>query len=238
MIKSALLATCCSIMLVLSGFSIHAAWANDEGASGIYALYYRNGESYTLVLQSSMNPNGEFGKYDASQGGPVTPAIEGADSAKRRGWSSKVDSQVAKVVVRDVIKPSDTFAWFEDMTNCTEMDLAKLDTSNVTDMGSMFAQCSALNSVDVSGWDTSKVEDMAMMFWNCSALKSLDVSRWNTSKLESSASMFAYCSSLASLDVSRWNVESLESAMLMFKGCRSLKTLDVSQWHAPALTRA
>ncbi|MEY8461218.1 BspA family leucine-rich repeat surface protein [Eggerthellaceae bacterium 24-137] len=140
--------------------------------------------------------------------------------------------------MRDVIKPSDTFAWFEDMTNCTEMDLAKLDTSNVTDMGSMFAQCSALNSVDVSGWDTSKVEDMAMMFWNCSALKSLDVSRWNTSKLESSASMFAYCSSLASLDVSRWNVESLESAMLMFKGCRSLKTLDVSQWHAPALTRA
>ncbi|NBJ66619.1 BspA family leucine-rich repeat surface protein [Enterorhabdus caecimuris] len=238
MVKSALLATCCGVLLALSGFSAHAAWADGGDASDIYAVYYKNGGSYTLVLQSDETPDTRYGECDAKQGGRVTAAVEETSGAIRRGWSSDVDSQVTKVIVRDAIKPSDTFSWFEDMTSCTEMDLAKLDTGNVTNMDSMFAQCTSLKSVDVSGWDTSKVESMALMFWNCSSLESLDVSRWDTSKLGSAASMFSCCGSLASLDVSRWNVKSLKDSMLMFKGCRSLKTLDVSQWHAPALTRA
>ena len=240
MVKSALLATCCGVLLALSGFSAHVAWADGGHASDIYALYYKNGENYTLVLQSEETPDTDtrYGEHDAKQGGKVTAAIVETSGAKRRGWLSDVDSRVTKVIVRDIIKPSDTFSWFEDMTNCTEMNLAKLDVSNVTDMTSMFAQCKSLRSVDVSGWDTSKVEGMAQMFWNCSSLEALDVSRWNVSRVRTTQSMFNSCTSLAALDVSSWNMGSLEKSPLMFKECRSLKTLNLSKWDTPKLIKA
>ncbi|WP_304596783.1 BspA family leucine-rich repeat surface protein [Adlercreutzia caecimuris] len=238
MVKSALLATCCGVLLALSGFSAHVAWADGGHASNIYALYYKNGENYTLVLQSEETPGEGYGEYVPKQGGKVTAAIVETSGAKRRGWLSDVDSRVTKVIVRDIIKPSDTFSWFEDMTNCTEMSLAKLDVSNVTDMTSMFAQCKSLKSVDVSGWDTSKVESMAQMFWNCSSLEALDVSRWNTVRVKTTQSMFNSCTSLAALDVSSWNMGSLEKSPLMFKECRSLKTLNLSKWDTPKLSKA
>ena len=238
MVKSALLATCCGALLALSGFSAHVAWADGGHASDIYALYYKNGENYTLVLQSEETPGEGYGEYVPKQGGKVTAAIVETSGAKRRGWLSDVDSRVTKVIVRDIIKPSDTFSWFEDMTNCTEMNLAKLDVSNVTDMTSMFAQCKSLKSVDVSGWDTSKVEGMAQMFWNCSSLEALDVSRWNVSRVRTTQSMFNSCTSLAALDVSSWNMGGLEKSPLMFKECRSLKTLNLSKWDTPKLTKA
>ena len=238
MVKSALLATCCGVLLALSGFSAHVAWADGGHASDIYALYYKNGENYTLVLQSEETPGEGYGEYVPKQGGKVAAAIVETSGAKRRGWLSDVDSRVTKVIVRDIIKPSDTFSWFEDMTNCTEMNLAKLDVSNVTDMTSMFAQCKSLKSVDVSGWDTSKVEGMAMMFWNCSSLEALDVSHWNTVRVKTTQSMFNSCTSLAALDVSSWNMGNLEKSPLMFKECRSLKTLNLSKWDTPKLAKA
>ena len=54
------------------------------------------------------------------------------------------------------------FAAFEKMTS---IDLSALDTSEVTDMDSMFYYCGSLLSLDVSNFNTSQVTNMSRMFY-------------------------------------------------------------------------
>ena len=90
-------------------------------------------------------------------------------------------------------------------TVITSIKKWKIDTSNVTDMNSMFIFCSALTSLDLSSFNTSNVTDMNYMFNRCSALTSLDVSSFDTSNVTNMSRMFSYCTALTSLDVSSFN---------------------------------
>ena len=118
----------------------------------------------------------------------------------------------------------------------TKIDLSGLDTSNVTDMASMFSGCSLLTSLDVSGFDTRRVMNMLDMFNSCSSLTSLDVSNFDTSSVAYMANMFAGCSSLTSLDVSNFDTSSVAYMDNMFNSCSSLTSLDLSNWNTSNVT--
>ena len=68
-------------------------------------------------------------------------------------------------------------------------------TSDVTDMGSMFYNCSYLTSVPL--FDTSKVTDMSSMFDGCSSLTS--VPSFDTSRVIYMGAMFYDCSRLETI---------------------------------------
>ena len=90
------------------------------------------------------------------------------------------------------------------------------DTSNVTDMGEMFRNCTKLTSVPQL--DTSNVVNMTDMFNGCSNLTTIP--QLNTYKSTRMTAMFFGCSNLTTipqLDTS--NVDSMGS---MFSGCTSL----------------
>ena len=73
-------------------------------------------------------------------------------------------SQIKKVVVNPGVKAGTScYRLFYSFSNCTEMDLSNLDTSNVTSMREMFNGCSGLTSLDVSRFDTSNVTIMYEM---------------------------------------------------------------------------
>ena len=109
----------------------------------------------------------------------------------------------------------------------TSLDVTKIDTSNVTNMSGMFSGCSVLTSLDVSKLDTSNVTSMSWMFSGCSGLTSLDVSKFNTSKVTDMTSMFYNCSKLTSLDVSKLDTSNVINMFQMFLGCKNLKDLVV-----------
>lgn len=46
-----------------------------------------------------------------------------------------------------------------------------------------FPSCSSLKELDLSKWDTSNVTDMISMFEGCSSLKELDISNFDTSNV-------------------------------------------------------
>ena len=127
--------------------------------------------------------------------------------------------------------------------NCTNSTIQKtitsveyLDTSNVTDMRSMFDGCSALTSLDVSGFDTTNVTDMRSMFDGCSALTSLDVSGFDTTNVTNMRSMFDGCKALTSLDVSGFDTTNVKDMSSMFEGCKALTSLDVSGFDTTDVT--
>ena len=61
------------------------------------------------------------------------------------------------------------------------IDVTNLDTSQITDMNSMFIGCMGLTSLDVSHFDTSQVTNMSNMFYYCTGLASFDLSNFDTS---------------------------------------------------------
>ena len=133
--------------------------------------------------------------------------------------------------------PANSYFLFGKYTNCTAINnLTMLDTSKVTNMGSMFYYCSNLTNLDVSNFDTSKVTKMGSMFRSCSSLTELDVSNFNTTSVTDMNYMFCSCSSLTELNVSNFNTTSVTNMYAMFSSCSSLTELDVSNFNTTSVT--
>lgn len=82
---------------------------------------------------------------------------------------------------------------FTGCSQLTELDVLNFDTSNVrSGMKSMFGGCSQLTELDLSSFDTRGVTDMTSMFGECSKLKLIYVgSKWKVAT--SHIDMFKNC---------------------------------------------
>ena len=146
------------------------------------------------------------------------------------------DTIISKSTIEASFKGSNTSnvtnmnSMFTKCSGLTSLDLRNFNTSNVTDMDSVFKGCKGLKSLDVSSFDTSKVTDMGYMFQNCSKITYLNLSNFNTSNVKDMNSMFEGCNSLTSLDLSRFNTSKVTDMGYMFDVCKSLTSLDLSGW--------
>lgn len=70
-------------------------------------------------------------------------------------------------------------------------EVSKLDTSNITDMRSMFDYCEYLTELDLSNFDTSNVTSFYNMFDRCVRLQKLNLSSFDTSSATTMRDMFA-----------------------------------------------
>lgn len=109
-----------------------------------------------------------------------------------------------------------------------ELDISRLDTSNVTDMRYMFNSCSNLVSVDVGNFNTSNVNNMNGVFYYCLKLELIHgIENWDTSKVTNMSQMFNDCAVIYSLDISHFNTEKVRDAGSMFANCKSLTSLNL-----------
>ena len=135
-----------------------------------------------------------------------------------------------------IIANESMLGYFADFSKMTSIDLSDLDTSEVTNMSSMFDSCYDLTNLDLRNFDTSKVTDMSKMFSNSMGLTSLDVSKFDTSKVTDMDGMFTNCSSLISLDVSKFDTSNVTDMNGMFQDCGGLTSLDVSKFDTSQVT--
>ena len=157
------------------------------------------------------------------------------------GWDTDgTNADVTKVVFDPSFasaRPTSTYHWFAEMYDLTSIEgMQYLNTSEVTNMASMFWECGALPAVDVSGFDTRKVTDMSAMFAECYELTALDVTGWNTSHVTDMSWMFSNCSELTSLDVSHFNTSNVTNMRQLFDGCSGLTSLDLSSFNTAKVT--
>ena len=124
------------------------------------------------------------------------------------------------------------------LTNITNIDsLSNWNTSNVTDMSSMFKVCTKLTNFNGALlWNTAKVTNMSWMFQKCTGLTSLDLKNFNTANVTNMSSMFANCNNLKNIDVSTWNTQKVIAMTEIFFKCSSLTVLDLSSFETPVLT--
>ena len=147
-------------------------------------------------------------------------------------WYSYRSSITSVSIIDEGIAPVSTAYWFYSLNNTsltTIGGLDKLDTSNVTNMRSLFRHCEALTSLNLSGFNTSNVTNMSNMFSTCQALTSLDLYSFNTANVTDMKYMFSNCSALRSIYVSnKWNTNSVTSSNDMFHGCSELPNFSSS----------
>lgn len=120
--------------------------------------------------------------------------------------------------------------------NCgilTAIDLSKFNTSQVTDMSQMFYGCRNLTAIDVTALDTKNVTDMSSMFNFCNRLTGIDLSTFNTANVKNMSSMFAYASGALTINVANFDTRNVVSMQGMFRDCEKLAALDLSSFSTP-----
>lgn len=129
------------------------------------------------------------------------------------------------------------FSMFKDCTSLTELDLSGSNSENVKDMSEMFYGCKALSKLALTDFKTGQVTTMESMFLGCSTLETLDVSSFNTENVTTMVGMFNNCSSLRSLDLPGFNTANVTDMSSMFQKCSSLRSLDLSSFNTRKVTQ-
>ena len=156
-------------------------------------------------------------------GDAVVNDKDGAD------WNSADEATKCTKVIFDAsfasVRPKVCKYWFMNFYDLTAIEgLQYLNTSEVTSMQSMFANCALLTTLDVTTFDTRQVTDMHAMFQNCSKLTELNLASFRTDKVTDMSSMFQDCKGLTTIYVSRlWSAAEVSKSSNMFYDCQNLK---------------
>jgi len=136
-------------------------------------------------------------------------------------WNLNEDAKASTKVVFEpsfaVVRPKMCQYWFLNFFSLNVIEgLQYLNTSEVTSMYDMFANCSSLTTLDVTTFDTHLVTNMGGMFQGCSSLTTLNLGSFNTDKVDNMVDMFKNCTNLKTIYVnSHWTTASVD----VFNGC-------------------
>ncbi|WP_448606010.1 MBG domain-containing protein [Paenimyroides ceti] len=111
--------------------------------------------------------------------------------------------------------------------NITATDVP--DLSWVTDMFSMFSQCTILNGpANINSWNTTNVTRMRGMFYEAPAFNQ-PVGNWNTEKVTDMGYMF-FGASAFNQDIGSWNTQNVTDMSYMFYGASSFNQ-PIGNWN-------
>lgn len=158
-------------------------------------------------------------------------------NSKHPDWQKDGTIQLVKsVTFVDVITPKSLAGWFRNGKLITSFDLAKLDTSNVTQMGYVFRDCTSIEHLDVSTFNTSKVASMRSMFYNCYNLQELDVSNFDVAKVTDMCFTFYNLLMANIIGLDKWRPAAVTQLQSTFYKCASTPHFNLAGWDTSNVT--
>jgi surface protein len=124
-------------------------------------------------------------------------------------------------------------AMFGAASNFNDGNIANWNTSNVTDMNSMFSQASSFNQ-NIGNWNTANVTDMIQMFSLASAFNQ-PIGNWNTSKVSNMTIMFGGANNF-NQDIGNWNTSNVISMQNMFSSAKNFTDGNIGNWNTSNVT--
>ncbi len=126
---------------------------------------------------------------------------------------------------------------FNNLDNIQTLDLSSFNTSKVTNFYSIFGGNHKLTTLNLTGWDTSAAKDMGQMFYVCNALTTINgLSSFNTANVTDMSGMFHGCKAMTSLDLSNFNTAKVKTLSMMFYQCSNLETVKLTSFDTSAVT--
>ena len=134
--------------------------------------------------------------------------------------------------------PVTTLAYFfYNMTKIKSIDFSHFDSSEVTDINSLFSRCVELETITFGDdFNTKKVTNMSNLFYGCSNLTSIDLSKFNTEFVTNMSYLFSGCNSLESINFNGIDTSSVVDMSNMFYNCRSLKISELLNFNTKKVT--
>ena len=210
-LHSVLLAIVAIILFALPQY----AQAKEKEA---YVVESTNGKTLTFYYdtQKATRPGTKWGIKEKHEGTSI-PAWAGTSGIPNTTTTQAVFDPSFKD-----FRPKTTVEWFNQLQALTQITgIEHLNTSEVTNMRSMFYGCAALSQLDVSKFDTQNVTNMSSMFEGCAALPQLDVSNFNTANVTNIGYMFSNCAVLTTIYCNKaWTCG---NSAYMFIYCKKLK---------------
>ena len=190
-------------------------------------------EAYACYTSSNQTLTFYYDNYRSSRSGTTYDLNSGSYYPD---WNDYEMNESLRYVVFNSsfanARPTSTFSWFSRMTGLESITGIKyLNTSEVTNMGGMFAECCDLDTLDLSSFNTIKVRDMHSMFAVCSDLHSLDLSSFYTANVSDMSNMFDSCFGLTTLDLSGFNTANVTDMHCMFNMCEHLKDIKLGSFN-------
>lgn len=198
-----------------------AGWLDDYSyevyEDGTVSLSQYKGNEVDITVPGQVTLEGK--KYNVT-----------INSAASFVWGN--DKKLKSLTFEEGFKvPESCLNIFSDLDQVEKIDVSKWDTSKVTDMSRMFANCTSLKELNVTNWNTSQVKNMGSMFWKCTSLYKVDANAWNVANVEDLSFMFYNCEQLTALDMHSWDTSKVKNINYMFAGCKHLKTVNTKGWN-------
>ena len=204
-------------MMLLMLLLLPAGMVAQKAASSSKYIATYDSESATLT----------FEKYEGESLPSNSKWVEDGTSVFNEFFDLLRQKTIKHIVLNESFKtftPTTLSQFFAGLTNLeTITGLEYLNTANVTNMTSLFANCRKLTSLDLSHFNTAKVTNMYRMFADCRKLTSLDLSNFNTAKVTDMEFMFRDCSNLKTIYASEnFITAAVTYSNSMFASCNSL----------------
>ena len=183
---------------------------------------------WKVAYGSQIKYVGFSGKVYAPEysGGLFSPYINGDDF--------KFQPENIETNKIDTSKVKSMYYMFGNNTSISNLDLSNWNTSNVTNMKSMF-RGTALKKLNLNNWDTSNVTDMSFMFSESNNITELDLNHLNTGKVKDMNNMFNNMKSLTTLNIENWDTSNVINMSSMFADSKSITSLNLNNWNTGKL---
>ena len=215
---------------------IDKAYAHIDGGTSNPGYFTEFKEAYACYTSSNTTLTFYYDNQRSSRSGTTYDLNTGSNHP---GWETDgTNANVTKVVFNSSFanaRPTTTYSWFCDMGNLQSITgISYLNTSEVTNMVALFANCKKMTNLDLSHFNTSKVTDMTGMFDGCSGLTSLELSSFNTSQGTSMIRMFYDSGNLRTIYVDNgWSTAAVTYySSNMFSGCTNLVGGQGTTWNS------